>query len=488
MTTRLILGACMLAQVAHAQSVAKPSLARATTQRETETGSWRSGDAMVWMRVAPTGAISVYASHGYRSAFAHAITITPEDADKWAEIGDHLLAGQAAGGAVMLADSDLALEPARAGDSVVLAVRLGGVRPDGITFLMNGQSLREVMPILRATARASRATQAANAAPPAPAPAPTAAAAAPVATPAAAAPAATTPAANTPAANTPAATTPATSPATPAAQQPPQPHTAAIAAPAPVAPVALASAPSAPVAPPEVAASNTPPAPAPEAEVAPVSSSTPVVSVASSAAAAPATAAPAAAAPAVAASAVAAPAVAAPAVAASVAPAPAIAPSKPVQVATTTPPSFSPTVPTKVVKVTQTKLVAQSTETASLRRTSAGSIAKPVSASAHTEPATDATKLAASTVANLVQQWQSQLDLCYTEYGLKVNPALTGSIAVRLAIRATGDVGAATFTRHTWSGAGGTEAESCMRARVMSWMFPPASTPSAHEFTVAFAP
>ena len=72
MTTRLILGACMLAQVAHAQSVAKPALSTRTTQRETETGSWRSGDAIVWVRVAPTGAISVYASHGYRSAFAHA--------------------------------------------------------------------------------------------------------------------------------------------------------------------------------------------------------------------------------------------------------------------------------------------------------------------------------------------------------------------------------------------------------------------------------
>jgi hypothetical protein len=100
----------------------------------------------------------------------------------------------------------------------------------------------------------------------------------------------------------------------------------------------------------------------------------------------------------------------------------------------------------------------------------------------------DASKLAGSTVANLVKQWQSQLDLCYTEYGLKVNPALTGSIAVRLAIRPSGDLAAATFTRHSWSGAGGKEAESCMRARVMAWVFPPASAPSAHEFTVAFAP
>ncbi|HXB27650.1 MAG TPA: AgmX/PglI C-terminal domain-containing protein [Gemmatimonadaceae bacterium] len=414
MTTRLILGACMLAHVAHAQLAAKPSLATPTTLRETETGSWRAGDAMVWIRVAPTGAISVYASHGYRSAFAHAVIITPEDADKWADLGDHVLAGQTATGAIMLGDSDIALEPMRAGDSVALAVRLGGVRPDGITFLMNGQSLREVLPILRATAKASRATQTASAAPP---PATPAAAPAPVT----AAPAAAHPAA-------------------PAAAPVATPHTAAIDSPPPAVPVVLATAPAAPAAPPEVAAADTPPAPAPEAEVAPA---TPTPAV----------------------------------VAAPVAPTPA-----------PTPVVAAPVAPTKIAKVTKPKPAPQAAETAPLRRTSAGSIAKPAAAMTITVGPTDATKLAPSTVANLVKQWQSQLDLCYSEFGLKVNPALTGSIAVRLAIRTTGDVGAATFVHHHWSGAGGTEAESCMRARVMAWMFPPASTPSAHEFTVTFAP
>jgi hypothetical protein len=421
-TTRLILGACMLAHVAHAQLAAKPSLATPTTLRETETGSWRAGDAMVWIRVAPTGAISVYASHGYRSAFAHAVIITPEDADKWADLGDHVLAGQTASGAIMLGDSDIALEPMRAGDSVALAVRLGGVRPDGITFLMNGQSLREVLPILRATAKQSRATQSASASPPPATPATPAAAPAPVTvTPATAAPAAAHP------------TTPAAAPVA-------TPHTAVIDSPPPAVPVALASAPAAPAAPPEVAAADTPPAPAPEAEVAPATS-TPAVA------------------------------------AAPVAPTPAPTPIVP-----------APVAPAKIAKVTKPKPAPQAAETAPLRHTSAGSIAKPAAAMTITVGPTDATKLAPSTVANLVKQWQSQLDLCYSEFGLKVNPALTGSIAVRLAIRTTGDVGAATFVHHRWSGAGGTEAESCMRARVMAWMFPPASTPSAHEFTVAFAP
>ena len=461
MTTRLILGAFMLAQVAHAQLAAKPSLATHTVQRETETGSWRAGDAIVWVRVAPTGAVSVYASHGYRSAFAHAIIITPEDADKWADIGEHMLAGQpptSSNGTIMLADSDLALEPAKAGDSIVLAVRLGGVRPDGLTFLMNGQSLREVLPILRATAKTARAAQAASAAPPpAPAPAPAAATpttatapaaapiAAPIAAPAPAAPAAPvapTPAAPTPAAPAPAAAAPATPvPATPA------PHTAAIDS--PPAPVVVAAGPSAPAAPPEVATPDTP-APAPEAEVAPLTPAATRTAV--------------------------------------ITPTPVVETKTSVNPLATVTPTAVPVVASqKIVKVTRTKPVTQSTVSPSLHRTSAGSIAKPTPAPASTD-VSDATKLAGSTVANLVKQWQPQLDLCYTEYGLKVNPALTGSIAVRLAIRPSGDVAAATFTRHNWSGAGGKEAESCMRTRVMGWVFPPASTPSAHEFTVAFAP
>jgi hypothetical protein len=205
-------------------------------------------------------------------------------------------------------------------------------------------------------------------------------------------------------------------------------------------------------APPEVATPDTP-APAPEAEVAPIASTPTTVVVSSTPVVATRTTVPQLAA-----------------------------------VSTVTPSATPVVAPQKIAKVTKPMPAPQPTVLPSLRRTSAGSIAKPVATSAKPDESTDATKLSQSTVANLVKQWQSQLDLCYTEYGLKVNPALTGSIAVRLAIRPSGEVGAAKFTRHNWSGSGGTEAESCMRARVTAWLFPPASTPSAHEFTVAFAP
>jgi hypothetical protein len=445
-TTRLIrltLSAIVLAQPAQAQSVAKPALATQTQQREVETGSWRSGDAIIWIRVAPTGSIGVYASHGYRSAFARAVYITPEDAERWADMGDRVVAGQPAPG-VILADSDLALEPARQGDSTVLTVRLGGVRPEGITFFMTSAAIRDISPMLRQTARAARANMATNASP-------SAAASPPAAAPAAATPAAVAPTAAAPPAAAP--TTAAPTAAAPASVAPPASHAA------PNATAAI-------VAPPEVAAPGT-------ADVAatavPATPATPVATVATTATSAPA------------------------------------APISVVPVSTTTTPTVATNtatcapsktatpakialVKTTTVPLTKAKPATPVAASSEMRRTSTGSIAKPAAATPTRDDVTDATKLSASTVANLVKQWESQLDLCYSEYGLKVNPALTGSIAVRLAIRSSGEVAAATFTRHKWSGAGGTEAESCMRARVMAWMFPPASTPSAHEFTVAFAP
>ncbi len=215
---RLIFGAAAglaaAGQSAGAQKViaARSAVGRtieAPVQREQETASWRSGDVIVWVRVAKSGAISVFASHGYRSAFAHPLGITADEADKWAEVGDRIAAGQAVAGSMALGDGDIILEPGRLGDSVVLNVRLGGTRPDAIAIDLGTVMLRDVGPALRNTARIARAAQApqpvdpppqaaAAAAPPAPRPgapaapsqpAPISAAGSPVAPPAPAAPA-----------------------------------------------------------------------------------------------------------------------------------------------------------------------------------------------------------------------------------------------------------------------------------------------------------
>lgn len=95
--------------------------------------------------------------------------------------------------------------------------------------------------------------------------------------------------------------------------------------------------------------------------------------------------------------------------------------------------------------------------------------------------------LASSTVGNLVRQWEPQLQMCYTDVGLKTNPALSGSMMVRVAIRSTGDVSAVEVAQHTWSApAGVPQVEACVRSRVKGWLFPPATVGSTHDFKVIF--
>ncbi len=91
-------------------------------------------------------------------------------------------------------------------------------------------------------------------------------------------------------------------------------------------------------------------------------------------------------------------------------------------------------------------------------------------------------------VATLVRQWEPDLMYCYTELGIKERPELTGSIGVRIALTSAGAVGAADIVTRAWSEPSGFAAvESCVRTRVSAWKFPPAASPSTHDFTVNFA-
>jgi hypothetical protein len=92
-----------------------------------------------------------------------------------------------------------------------------------------------------------------------------------------------------------------------------------------------------------------------------------------------------------------------------------------------------------------------------------------------------------STIGNLVRQWQSQLQLCYTDFGLKENHDLAGTVTVRVSIRSTGEVAAVEIPQHHWSGAAGVApVEACIRTKVRSWLFPAASLGSSHEFRLIF--
>ena len=86
-----------------------------------------------------------------------------------------------------------------------------------------------------------------------------------------------------------------------------------------------------------------------------------------------------------------------------------------------------------------------------------------------------------------VREHQSQLQFCYQEYGLKVNPSLAGSITLSLTLTGTGGVTNAVVTSRTWSGPGSDAAESCILQRARGWHFPASQAGGGtFEFTFNF--
>ena len=92
------------------------------------------------------------------------------------------------------------------------------------------------------------------------------------------------------------------------------------------------------------------------------------------------------------------------------------------------------------------------------------------------------------TMGTFVRAHESQLRFCYQESGLRVNPALAGSITVAMTVAANGSVSGAVVTKRSWSGPGAAEAEACILRVVRGWR-PPASgtTPSTYSFPFNFS-
>lgn len=74
-----------------------------------------------------------------------------------------------------------------------------------------------------------------------------------------------------------------------------------------------------------------------------------------------------------------------------------------------------------------------------------------------------------------VRSRESQLRFCYVEQGLKQNPSLAGTINVAITLTGSGNVTGVDITSRTWSGAGVSAAESCIRSKIRSWKFPSSS-------------
>ncbi|HJU87753.1 MAG TPA: AgmX/PglI C-terminal domain-containing protein [Gemmatimonadaceae bacterium] len=88
-------------------------------------------------------------------------------------------------------------------------------------------------------------------------------------------------------------------------------------------------------------------------------------------------------------------------------------------------------------------------------------------------------------LGSFVRGRQQQLQFCYQEFGLKVNPNLAGTVGVSVRLATSGAVTDADISSRTWSGPGASEVESCIRQKVRGWRFP--STERGSEGTYGFS-
>jgi len=75
-------------------------------------------------------------------------------------------------------------------------------------------------------------------------------------------------------------------------------------------------------------------------------------------------------------------------------------------------------------------------------------------------------------LGTFVRGRESQLRFCYNEYGLKVNPALAGSVSASVTLTPAGGVSGVDITNRTWSGDGASETERCIAEKIRGWRFP----------------
>jgi hypothetical protein len=90
-------------------------------------------------------------------------------------------------------------------------------------------------------------------------------------------------------------------------------------------------------------------------------------------------------------------------------------------------------------------------------------------------------------LGSYVRGRQQQLQFCYQEFGLKVNPNLAGTVGVSVRLASNGSVSQARITSRTWSGPGASETESCIRQKVQQWRFPSSDRGGEGEYGFSFS-
>ncbi len=473
----------------------RPSLAQ-------ETGQFSSGGTIVWLRVEEDGSVLVFAAKGFRSAFAHPSVLTADETDHWADaLATFIAADSAAGGRgggdsamirVSFAGGDLTLEEQTLGQALALVARFGAAGPAPVSTVYHAIGLRPLIPTLRQTAQIARKVQAtrraevATATPPAPpvSPAPAAGPAAPAGSPT------TTLAAEHTGGSPPSSPAPASAAAA-------KPSTAA-ATTTPIAPAhqtaaAVPTTPKPPIPPPPAPVVSAPTKPT---LVVPVSlgadSLAKVHTVTHSPISAKvetpgsgATHLP-----------------SAPRDSAStrIARSLANAPDSRIEYSAGQPLSLRigpGSDPHSATAGTDSARSAPSSTGGGSSSKGSGSAGKDGKPSAHPDPDSPGDSIAEtalstegrlppSVLGDVIRQRQQLLQFCYTEFGLRKDPALAGQIQVRMVIQSDGTVSEVTVPQHHWSGHGSDQVESCIRERVLHWQFPTAQRGSTHEIQLIF--
>jgi hypothetical protein len=517
------------------------SPSRVTDMREMVM--FQNANVYVWLRATDEGTVLVYASSGFRNAFAQPVTLTAEEADRWAALAEPLMADSLQQAVTrrerpdttstrdQLAFGDFVLISRPRTDPPTLVVKIGELGPDVVSTTFFAPALRPVVPAIREAARAAREMMASRVsdstaraaalvvatAPPQPAPSP--------ATPSPATPGVTgnsSPAAAPPAPTVPSAPVRVTeiasaapslvtlAPAQPVAgpPEPPLVPESAVAqpliAPPPSVPAAvlttatLAAAPAVKVAAPAVPSVDARSLPAMTAPTvaAPTTNvvQRPVPASATLRVAAPPSP-PAAVTAAIAARDTARPSAARTTTVNVRAPVrtitvglvatttPVIAPAPTSTASSNVPPAPARATPPPPAIATTSPSPAIATAPASSPLTPAPATGPPAAAAA-----VDDGGLSDAEFTTETHRRESSVTACYAQYGLSINPSLSGHVTVRISLSDSGEVMRATVVDRSWSAAVPTDVESCIVHRVFVWHFPVARRSSIHDYTVSFGP
>jgi type II secretory pathway pseudopilin PulG len=456
---------------------------RVTDMRE--MAMFHNSNVYVWIRATDDGTVLVYASSGFRNAFAQPVTLTADEADRWAALAEPLMADSlrvtvrrerpdTTSSRDQLAFGDFVILSRPRMDPPTLTLKIGELSPNAVTTTFLAPALAPVVPAIREAAQAAREMAASRAADSTARAAALAAATAPT-PPVTPAPARETVTAAMAPPTVPLA--PALPPASPAESPEPAP-----------------TVPASPIAQPLVAPTATVPTTAittPSVDAAPsVAMATPVVPTVDLRSLPTMT----------------------PLTARALAPNVSQRPVPPSVAVRVTAPPPRPAVSTPTIAAapalvrdtarpatprptTVTVRMPQQTTTVGIVATTTPVIPPPP---APAPPASRSTGLSADSSAAVegglsdaefsteARRRESSMTACYAQYGLSINPSLSGHITVRISLSDSGEVMRATVVDRSWSAAVPTDVESCIVHRVFVWHFPVARRSSTHDYSVTF--